>query len=184
MRSAIFLETISKQVEATIVEVEKLKQLDYSLLTWRENVHSWNILECLEHLNLYGHFYLPQMALKIQESNSDAEPEFKPSILGNYFSKSMLPNAKLNKMKTFKDKNPINTKLDIGVIDVFLNQQYQLRQIIQQAQKVSLNKVKIETSISTWIKLKLGDAFQFYVNHILRHLVQIDRIKSGLLLNS
>ncbi len=184
MRSAIFLGTIGKQVETTIVEVEKLKQLDYSILTWRENAHSWNILECIEHLNLYGHFYLPQMALKIQESNCHTEPEFNPSILGNYFSKSMLPKAKLNKMKTFKDKNPINKKIDSGVIDVFLNQQYQLLQIIQQAQSVSLNKVKIETSISTWIKLKLGDTFQFYVNHILRHLVQIDRIKASLLINN
>jgi hypothetical protein len=179
MRSEIFLDNISKQVESTIIEVEKLKHLDNSKLTWRENDHAWNILECIEHLNLYGQFYLPQIALKIQESNSASETEFKPGILGNYFSKSMLPKTKLNKMKTFKDKNPINTILDIGVIDLFLNQQQQLLQIIYQAQKVSLNKVKIETSISSWIRLKLGDALQFYVNHILRHLEQIERIKRG-----
>jgi hypothetical protein len=177
MHSAIFLETITKQVESTIIEVEKLKELDNSKLTWRESDHAWNILECLEHLNLYGHFYLPQMGLKIQESNSVSETDFRPGILGNYFSKSMLPKTKLNKMKTFKDKNPINTTLDTGVIDLFLSQQRQLLQIIHQAQKVSLNKVKINTSISPLIKLKLGDTLQFYINHILRHLVQIDRIK-------
>jgi len=136
------------------------------------------MLECLEHLNLYGDFYLPQMDSKIKGSNTQADIEFSSGFLGNYFAKSMLPKEKLNKMKTFKDKNPLNVKLDKSVIDKFVNQQIKLLDLLNQSRNVSLNKVKIQTSISSLLSLKLGDTFQFFINHIIRHLHQIERIKA------
>jgi hypothetical protein len=137
-------------------------------------------LECLEHLNLYGDFYLPQIESKIENSTTKNDFEFKSGILGNYFAKSMLPKEKLNKMKTFKDKNPLNANLDKTVIDKFINQQIKLLDLLNQSRNVSLNKVKIQTSISSLIKLKLGDTFQFFINHIVRHLNQIDRIHNAM----
>ena len=122
-------------------------------------------------------FYLPQMENKIKNSTTKTDLEFNSGILGNYFAKSMLPNEKLNKMKTFKDKNPLNANLDKTVIDKFINQQIKLLDLLNQSRNVSLNKVKIQTSISSLIKLKLGDTFQFLINHIIRHLIQIDRIQ-------
>lgn len=52
-----------------------------------------------------------------------------------------------------------------------------LLELLNQSRKLSLNKVKIQTSISSLIKLKLGDTFQFFVNHIIRHFEQIGRIQ-------
>lgn len=92
----------------------------------------------------------------------------------------MLPKEKLNKMKTFKDKNPLNANLDKTVIDKFINQQIKLLDLLNQSRNISLNKVKIPTSISSLIRLKLGDTFQFFVNHIIRHLKQIDRIQEAM----
>lgn len=90
----------------------------------------------------------------------------------------MLPQSKLNKMKTFKDKNPLNANLDITVIADFISQQIKLIDLLNQSNNVSLNKVKISTSISSLIKLKLGDTFRFIINHTLRHLKQIERIQA------
>ena len=81
-------------------------------------------------------------------------------------------------MKTFKDKNPLNANLDKSVIDKFIEQQVKLLDLLSQSRNVSLNKVKIQTSISSLIKLKLGDTFQFFINHIIRHLKQIERIET------
>ncbi len=150
------------------------------VLCKRENPDSWNILECLEHLNLYGRFYLPQIEAKIRNSGTRPDPEFRSGLLGNYFAKSMLPKQKLNKMKTFKDKNPLNTSLNKSVIDQFLKQQFQLLELINQAANVSLNQIKIPVSFSRFIQLKLGDTFQFLVNHNLRHLQQIERIEKAI----
>ncbi|GGF16305.1 DinB family protein [Flavobacterium limi] len=180
MQSKILIQTLSEQTKQIINQTEKLKTYDLPILTWRENETSWNILECLEHLNLYGDFYLPQIENKIQNSDTKADFEFKSGLLGNYFAKTMLPKEKLNKMKTFKDKNPLNTNLDKAVISKFINQQIKLLDLLNQSGKVSLNKVKIQISISRLIKLKLGDTFQFYVNHMIRHLNQIDRIEASM----
>lgn len=179
MQSENLIQSLIEQTRQIINQVEKLKINDLQTLTWKENETSWNILECLEHLNLYGNFYLPEIENKIQNSKTNkADLEFKSGILGNYFAKSMLPKEKLNKMKTFKDKNPLNATLDKTVIDKFINQQIKLLDLLNQSRKVSLNKVKIETSISSLIKLKLGDTFQFFINHIIRHLNQIDKIQA------
>lgn len=177
MQSDKLIQKLTEQTRQAITQVESLKTDDVNILNWRENETSWSTLECLEHLNLYGDFYLPQIERKIAISNTKAEREFKSGFLGNYFAKSMLPKEKLNKMKTFKDKNPLNSKLDTTVIDTFINQQIRLLDLLIKSRNVSLNKVKIQTSISSLIKLRLGDAFQFYINHIIRHLVQIDSIQ-------
>lgn len=177
MQSEKLIQSLSEQTKQIINQVEKLKENDSQMLAWKETPVSWSILECLEHLNLYGDFYLPQIKHKIKNSNTKTEAEFKSGILGNYFAKSMLPKEKLNKMKTFKDKNPLNAKLDKSVIDKFIHQQIELLDLLNKSREISLNKVKIEISISSLIKLKLGDTFQFFINHIIRHLHQIEKIK-------
>lgn len=177
MQSEKLTQSLIEQTRQIINQVEKLKNNDLQTLTWKENPTSWSILECLEHLNLYGDFYLPQIETKIRNSKTKSETEFKSGILGSYFSKSMLPKEKLNRMKTFKDKNPLNSSLDKSTIDKFINQQTELLDLLNKSRNVSLNKVKIETSISSLLKLKLGDTFQFFVNHIIRHLSQIERVQ-------
>jgi hypothetical protein len=180
MKSENLIQSQIEQTRNIINQIEKLKNYDLNTLTWKENPTSWSILECLEHLNLYGDFYLPQIETKIKQSNTKSSSEFKSGILGNYFAKSMLPKEKLNKMKTFKDKNPLHAKLDISVLDKCLAQQFTLLELLNQSRNVDLNKVKIETSISKMIKIKLGDTFQFIINHIIRHLKQIERIEEAL----
>lgn len=181
MQSEKLIQTLLEQTRQIINQAEKLKSYDLNTLTWKENEISWSVLECLEHLNLYGDFYLPQMESKIKNSSTKTDIEFKSGILGNYFAKSMLPKEKLNKMKTFKDKNPLNSNLKKTVIDRFITQQIKLLDLLNQSRNVSLNKVKIQTSISSLIKLKLGDTFQFLINHNIRHLKQIDRIQQTMI---
>jgi uncharacterized damage-inducible protein DinB len=177
MQSENLIQSLLEQTRQIINQIEKLKNHELQTLTWKENETSWSILECLEHLNLYGDFYLPQLEKEIKNSTTTTDIEFKSGMLGNYFAKSMLPKENLNKMKTFKDKNPLNADLDKTVIDKFINQQIKLLDLLNQSRNVSLNKVKIQTSISSLIKLRLGDTFQFFINHIIRHLEQIDRIQ-------
>lgn len=177
MQSEKFIEALLEQTKQILKEAEKLKTYDLNVLTWKEDEISWNILECLEHLNRYGNFYLPEIEKKIKNTDSRSEIDFKSGLLGSYFAKSMLPKEKLNKMKTFKDKNPLNENLDKTVIDQFINQQYKLLDLLQQSRNVSLNKVKIKISISRLITLKLGDTFEFFINHIIRHFKQIQKIQ-------
>jgi len=159
-----------------------LNQSDENL-NLRTSERSWSILECLEHLNFYGQFYLPEIEKRIKESQFPAnESDFKSGILGNYFANMMLPKEKLNKMKTLKTANPIHQQLDKSVIEEFINQQNKMLNLLEKAKTVDLAKTKTSISISKLIKLKLGDTFRFVIYHNLRHIKQAENIlKSSLM---
>lgn len=145
-------------------------------LNRRPAPEKWSILECIEHLNLYGDYYNPEIERRIKAAKHPAEPHFNSGLLGDYFAKSMLPKEKLNKMKTFKDKNPLGSKLDKKTLNRFTDQQHRLLELLERARSVSLNKTKVSISISKLVKLKLGDTFRFVIYHNQRHIVQANKV--------
>lgn len=172
-------ELIQAQIQeskAIIQKIEALKNRSEAQLNWRDSPEKWSTLECLEHLNLYRNFYLPAVKSTLVRAKNDPVSSFTSGWLGNYFAESMLPKPKLNRMKTFKSKNPIHKKLDKSVIDTFLIQQQEWIDLLAIAQHKNLGKNRIKTSISPVIRLKLGDTIRFYFNHILRHIDQLERI--------
>lgn len=145
-------------------------------LNFRTSTESWSTLECLEHLNRYGDFYIPEINRTISSAGKSSQLYFKPGILGNYFAKSMLPKEKLNTMKTLKAMNPIHSNMDKSVVNTFINHQGKLLELLEKAQYIDLEKTKTSISISKLIKLKLGDTFRFVIYHNARHVEQIKRI--------
>jgi len=172
------LDELIEMSERATLTAQNYKKLDHNLLNYKQDLSSWSILECLEHLNLYGDFYLPEIE-KQMISNGQKKPStfFNPGIIGNYFANLMLvKNNKLKKMKSPKDKNPTNSKLTIVTIDRFLKQQQLLQNILTKAKEINLNQTKTSISLTILIKLKLGDTLRFYVYHIDRHIQQAEKI--------
>ncbi|WP_343631032.1 DinB family protein [Fluviicola sp.] len=184
VQTEVLVTDLLNRTNQLIREAEELKTKPEEALNYKEHAESWSVLECLEHLNLYGRFYLPEIKKRITASSSASEPVFKSGWLGNYFANSMLPKEKLNKMKTFKNMNPLNSKLDKKVIDEFIIQQREMLQLLEASRKVSLNKTRTAISISKLIKLKLGDTFRFVIYHNQRHMVQALRLRSVTLLQN
>lgn len=176
MESELLIDDLKERTDRNILQAEKFSALSVEELNQRLEQESWSILECFEHLNLYGDFYMPEIGKRISESNTIPKKQFKTGLLGNYFAKSMLPKEKLNKMKTFRDKDPIGSKLDKKTIDRFLAQQEQTLELLEKARKVDLTKTKTSISISSFLKLRLGDTLRVVVYHNDRHLVQANNI--------
>jgi hypothetical protein len=80
MQSEKLIQSLLEQTIQIINHAEELKSYDLNTLTWKENEISWSILECLEHLNLYGDFYLPQIQSKLENSTTKADIEFRSGI--------------------------------------------------------------------------------------------------------
>lgn len=169
------LEELSVQTLSFIKRAEQLQLESVERLNWKQNSTSWSALECIEHLNLYGDFYIPELRKQLKSNVSASETTFKSGILGNYFALSMLPKEKLNRMKTFKDKNPVNSQLTIKVIERFIQQQNQLLELLDLAKSKNLNAIKTKITIPL-IKLKVGDTFRFLINHNVRHFAQLERV--------
>lgn len=170
---------IDSLIELTITnqgKAQELKSKSIDLLRKKKNAESWSVLECIEHLNRYGDYYIPEIENKMKLSAYQEHGTFKSGLLGNYFAKSMLPGQKMNKMKTFKSMDPLNCSLDKNVLDKFIRQQEQLLKLLEQARTTNLTKVKTSISISKWIKIRLGDTFRVVVYHNVRHLVQAEKV--------
>ncbi|WP_404986362.1 DinB family protein [Chryseobacterium sp. M5] len=169
------IDELKKITEENIQFAENLLNQTDEKLNFRLSENSWSILECLEHLNRYGNFYIPEIRKRIENSDTKPTEVFISGILGNYFTNSMLPKEKLNTMKTFKSMNPIHSKLDKSVLNEFITQQKKMIHLLNEAKSIDLNKVKTSISISNLIKLKLGDTFRFVIYHNLRHINQAKR---------
>ena len=175
LTSKELLQNLLEITRENINAVENLKNQSTDRLNWRQSPESWSILECIEHLNKYGDFYIPEITYKIRDSKHKRSEIFKSNWLGKYFSKSVSYNEDLNKMKTFKSMNPINSKLNIKALEKFINQQHQIIELLDDSKTINLDKTKTAISISKFIKLRLGDTFRVLIYHNERHIRQAEK---------
>jgi DinB superfamily len=168
------------QTEISISKaVSVWQQMPTEFFTAQPGPGKWSAVQCLEHLNSYGRYYLPAIEKAIN-SNKHLQPatHFKSGLLGNYFYKLMLPalnGTVKKKMRSPKDHRPAEQLNTVQVLAEFISQLEKLGQLISLSQQTDLNKVKVPISIAPFIKLKLGDTLLFYTAHIQRHLQQAAR---------
>ena len=161
---------------------EQLRVLDLKSdeeLDLRPGPEKWNSLECIEHLNRYGRFYLPEIRKRLEHSSHPNSKTFKSGLLGNYFAQSMLPKAGYKSMNTFKEMNPINSDLSRDCLKEFEDQLDEMMLLLDMARNKNLNRIKTGISISKLIKLKLGDTLRVVIYHNDRHMQQALKIKAG-----
>lgn len=176
MNSKQLIDDLLQIVDRTTAQVQQLRALDTQTLNYKERADQWSALECIEHLNLYGDYYLPEIEKRILAQKPVTTASiFKSGVLGNYFANMMQAAAKPGKMKSPSDKNPVNSLLTMTTLDRFIKQQERLKALLIQARQTDLTKTKTSISISKLIKLRLGDTFRFLIYHIDRHVKQAQR---------
>lgn len=168
----ILIADLVERTRQNLNDAEALKQITLNELNNKVDPKSWSALECIEHLNLYGDFYLPEIERRIVNGKIKPSDNFTSGMLGNYFAKALLPKEKLNRMKTFKDKDPAGSKLNLSTLAKFIDQQKKTLELLEKAKAVNLTKIKTAISITSLIKLRLGDTFRVLIYHNQRHLKQ------------
>jgi DinB superfamily len=175
---AHLIEELLVQTEQNSKNVEKFKTLSREALNFKENPERWSILECIEHLNRYGEFYLPELEARILATKPRPEADtFSSGMIGNYFANLMkVRDGKMTKMKSPKDKNPSNSEISVTALEKFTKQQQRLEALLHQAKQMDLQRIKCSISLTSLIKLRLGDTFRFFINHIERHVYQANKV--------
>lgn len=174
------LDGLYAQTETNITKaITQWQQMPTEFFTAQPGPGRWSAVQCLEHLNSYGRYYLPAMEKAISKADQQLYyTYFKSGLLGNYFYKLMLPDLSGNpkkKMGSPKDHRPAEQLNTVQVLSEFISQLEKLEQLISLSQKRDLNKIKVPISIAPFIKLKLGDTLLFYTAHIQRHILQAER---------
>lgn len=170
------LSELTVMVTAHLEYVKSLKDIPQDKLNQRLTSASWSTLECLEHLNLYGTFYIPEITKRLRQAKPSTSSEFNSGYWGNKFALDMLPKENMKIMKTFKSKNPIHSDLEKeNVIGTFIQQQYEFTQLLEQAKNKDLTNTKTAITLPL-LKFRLGDTFRFVIYHNERHIVQAKRV--------
>ena len=178
--SSHLLEDLYDQSEKNISKaISEWQQLPNIRLITQPGPGKWSAVQCLEHLNSYGRYYLPAIEKAIINASAKPAVYFKSGWLGNYFYKMMLVEKNTGrpkkKLKSPKDHIPdihLNAAL---VLSEFISQQERLMQLLENAKGININKARVPISIAPIIKIKLGDTFLFLVAHINRHMLQAQR---------
>ena len=170
------IEELKEKTRVNIRKAEGFKKLTDKEINYKETIDKWSILECMEHLNIYGDFYNPEINKCIKQTHTTSAKIFKSGVIGNYFVNLIKPKEKMNKMKTLKVNNPLGSSLDKSSIDKFISQQKECLELIERSKQINLTKTKTAISISKLIKLRLGDTFRFITAHNERHLIQAENI--------
>jgi len=174
--STVLLEDLRTDTRQIILQVNYLLQQDPDVLLQQPAAGKWSIVQIIEHLNSYGRYYLPLMKGSLSSPANPPTEFFIPGWLGEYFVKSMLPKSNgqvTNKMQSPKNHRPLPDIDSKTTLEEFLQQEFLLLQLLENAGKTNLGKIRIPISISRFIKIKLGDTFRFLIAHHQRHFVQV-----------
>lgn len=176
IEKSTLLEELNSMTDAALVTVKSFKHLSLEELNFKNNQEEWSILECIEHLNLYGTFYLPEIEHRILNSNDYQEQgAYKSSFIGDFFVNSIKA-SNTKKVKAMKTMIPDQSNLSLITIDQFIKQLQKLKSLLQEAEKMNLMKIKTAISLTKFIKLRLGDTLRFLIHHNERHILQAGRL--------
>lgn len=156
-------------------QIKAFMQLSDESLQLRPSNGGWTILECVEHLNQYGRYYIPEMNAAIDRYRVSESEYFTPGWIGNYFAQSMLPTSN-RKMKAMKAYNPKGKLLGREVLEELLHQQGELKKILDKCEHSNVTAIKCSISLTSFLKLRLGDTLRVVVYHNERHLQQAKRV--------
>jgi DinB superfamily len=114
---------------------DSLQPLPLTTLQRKPAPDKWSIVECLEHLNSYGRFYLPALQKAMEKGAKRDFPSsetYQSGWFGDYFANLMRVNPDgqpPSKMPAMKAYNPSNYTFDAEkVLNEFLAQQLFLNQ--------------------------------------------------------
>jgi hypothetical protein len=174
----IFLNELREQTETHLqMAIRDWQNLTPEQLGKTPAPGKWSAAQCLEHLNFYGRHYIPACRAAIeraQKKGSLPSPVYRPGWLGAKFTRMMQPGAKA--MESPANARPAAQPDAIQMLQEFIGHNEQLLQLLGQAEKINLEKVKAPTSLSALLRLQLGDTFAFYLAHQARHVLQIQRV--------
>ena len=172
------LQSVVERMSQLRRRIESLRQNPIKALTAIPGKNRWSALQCFEHLNAYGDYYLPAMenALTQHQESHSANLTYTSGWLGGYFVRLMQPKKAVpGKMKSPADKLPSAAPSDLIIIDQCLKQLTALERLTKAAHRVDISKARVPISIGKWIRLKWGDALLVLITHMERHVQQAER---------
>jgi uncharacterized damage-inducible protein DinB len=173
------IHNLKQDASQVLRQLISLQETDAALLQQQPLSGGWSIATILAHLNFYNDFYLNAINRAIAGRQlRNGSRLYKPGWLGAYFVKLMKPLSDgqlVKRMKAPKNSVPKIQPNGALQLNLLIQSQEQLLQLLDRLQELPLGSIRIPTSLSPLIRLKLGDTVQFLIAHQQRHMLQAGR---------
>ncbi len=175
------MENLVQQIKDICQRAEwVIERLTPEKLTQRPRSGSWSIAECIGHLNIISDDYHPLIAAAIEKArrgNLVGKGPFDPGFMGRFMFKSMEPPVK-RKFKAVKGTaNPKVIRDANELIAAFTARQKELQRLIEDAEGLDQQKIKIQSPYAWWLRLRLCAVFPFILAHERRHIWQAEAVR-------
>jgi hypothetical protein len=151
-------------------------------LTKRPDPAKWGIAECIVHLNMTASDHLPLIAEAIQRARERklfGQGPFDLGILGPLLMR-ITTDVKVPAPR--KVAHPVPTGDASGLLSDFMRVQDEWARLIQQAEGLNLEKIKIRSPYYFGLlRTRLCANFSWLIAHQRRHLLQAENIKKHIL---
>ena len=174
-KSEDLLNELITDVRRIKASAEFFQHSDQSKMAYSPDKQKWSIVQILEHLNAYNRHYVPLIEKELTVVTQNNNAWFESGYWGEKFTKMMKPNNvyqvknKMKAMKAYTFTNNLNIET---VLQEFLNHQDKLIQLLEMAKSRDLNAIRIPITLTSLVKLKLGDMLRFLIAHEQRHMIQ------------
>ncbi len=179
-----FDQLTNKVLALRVLSHQRLRPLTSEQLNRRPAYDKWSAAQCLEHLNLVGGYYLPQLKTRLrlaQASGSTAGARVRSGWLGRYFTATTQDRNGLgdNLLRRPKQYAPTGTRLTGTVVESFNRQLDELLRLLLLARQVDAGTVRVPNPLYPWLRLRLTDVFEALVIHMQRYVKQAEQVASA-----
>ena len=179
------------QLEEFSVELDDVSDLARGLvksilpddMRLRPEPDCWSVAECLEHLNLTSECFVQLISdaqQRAREKQVFGTEPYKMDMMGRLLHWVTRPPARVKVQTSTKFQPSLIEPLE-EVLPRFLSRQEQLKTEITNAAGLDLNRVKVQSPFSKWVKYNLFSCFMLIVAHERRHLWQAENAKRAIL---
>ncbi|MDO7874539.1 DinB family protein [Hymenobacter sp. ASUV-10] len=179
-----FFDRLTDQLLLLRVQAQQhFRPLSPDVLNRRPSPSRWSVGQCLEHLNIVGGHYLPEIAARLNKAmaaGSKPADTAKSGFIGRRLIESMRRPAAERALTTPQRYAPTGTRLPRTVTEVYSRQLDELLRLVLLARQVNANMVRIPNPLMPLLRLRLTDQLEFLVAHIQRHVLQAEAVLKGL----
>lgn len=185
--SDFFDQLTNELLALRVLAQQRLRPLSPEVLNRRPSPSRWSVGQCLEHLNIVGGHYLPEISARVTKAlaeGSKPAPTAKHGLIGRRFIEAMRTPASQRSFTSPERYAPTGTRLPRTVTEVFSRQLDELLRLVLLARQVDANAVRIPNPLFPLLRLRLTDQLEFLIVHIKRHIAQAEAVLESQAVNS
>jgi hypothetical protein len=185
--SEFFDQLTTELLTLRVLAQQRFRPLTPEVLNRRPSPSRWSVGQCLEHLNIVGGHYLPEIAARLNKalaSGSKPAAVVKHGFVGQRLTEAMRTPAAQRTFVSPERYAPTGNRLPRTVTEVFSRQLDELLRLVLLARQVNANTVRIPNPLVPLLYVRLTDQLEFLLVHIQRHIAQAEAVLQGIEVSS